>query len=59
MTPAEKAQHEAFKQLWKALVYNNPSLTPIQKQQACDNIDRRVFEAEVMVELLRSSGLIG
>lgn len=55
---SEQAQHEAFKQLWKQLVRNNQRLTPSQKQQACDNIDRLTFEADVIEDFLKRCGLL-
>ena len=46
MTPQEKPQHETIKTALKQAIQSNPNLTVIQKQIACENIDRAAMQAD-------------
>ena len=56
MIEQEQIQHEAIKTLLKQAVQSNPDLTPVQKQIACENIDRAALQADWIVEIARACG---
>ena len=58
MNEKEKIEHEAIKNVLKMAVINNPSLSPIQKQQAMDRIDEAAKKADWIVNILRQCGYI-
>ena len=58
MNEKEQIEHEAIKNVLKMAVINNPSLSPIQKQQAMDRIDEAAKQADWIVNILRQCGYI-
>lgn len=56
MTPNEHVQHEAIKTILKQAIMNNSELTPMQKQQACNNIDIAALKADWITEMMKMCG---
>ncbi len=46
MTANELAQHEVIKTALKQAIQSNQEQNPIQKQIACENIDRAAMQAD-------------
>ena len=58
MNQSEQLQHETIKTLLKQSVQNNTNLTFVQKQNACDKIDRAAQQAEWIMDILKICGYI-